>query len=84
MVETTAMALAAPAWTPCSATSMPRAGTFRRRAATVLPLAFTESMVTQEASRRVWTCDSKSGERTVEDKEEIFTRHPHGKRDDSK
>ena len=60
MLETTAMALAAPAWTPCSATSVMRAGTFRRCAATVLPLAFTESMATRKASRRVWTCDSKS------------------------
>ena len=34
---------------------------FRRRAATVLPCAFTKSMVTREASRRVWTCDSRSG-----------------------
>ena len=60
MVETTAMALAAPAWTPCSATSVTRAGMFWRRAATVLPLAFTESMATQEVSRRVCTCNSKS------------------------
>jgi hypothetical protein len=37
-----------------------RVGMFRRRAATVLPLAFTESMATRAASRRFWTCDSKS------------------------
>jgi hypothetical protein len=32
-------------------------------AATVLPLAFTESMATRAASRRVWTCDSRSERR---------------------
>jgi len=57
------MALAVPAWTPCSATSITRVGTFQRRAAMVLPIAFTESMVTREASRKVWTYDSKSGKR---------------------
>ena len=33
---------------------------FHRRVATVLPFVFTVSMATREASRRVWTCDSKS------------------------
>jgi len=47
---------------------MTQAKLFRRHAATVLSRAFTESMATREASRRVWTCDSKSEKKKIRTK----------------